>query len=130
MLICPIVPDDAEEFLMYGGSSRTIVLPNGVELIRRSECTTMVIPQDVCEIGYLPIYRKIDLSEIQVLPGSRLEKIGDCAFEGTNVREFVAPPSLREIGLAAFLNCRSLARVELNHEVKVGGLCFWGTQVQ
>ena len=112
---------------MYRGSSRTIVLPNGVELIRRFGCTTMVIPHDVREIGYLPIYRKINLSEIRVLPGSRLEKIGDSAFEGTNVREFVAPQSLREIGLAAFLNCRSLARVELGQEVKLGSLCFWGS---
>ena len=65
-----------------------------------------------------------------ILPGSSLEKIGERAFAGTDIYEFIAPPSLREIGIAAFLNCKYLTRVALDHTVKVGGLCFWGTQVE
>ena len=43
--------------------------------------------------------------------GSRLEKIGNYAFKETRVESFIAPSSLKEIGVAAFCDCRSLSRV-------------------
>ena len=52
------------------------------------------------------------------------------AFAGTSIREFVAPPSLREAGIAAFLNCKSLTSVSMGAETKIRGLCFWGTGLQ
>ena len=66
---------------------------------------------------------------MRILPGSHLEKIGEGAFAGTNIREFVAPPSLREVGIAAFINCKSLVNVNLGQTEKVGELCLWGTRV-
>ena len=67
---------------------------------------------------------------MRLLPWSRLEKIGEGAFAGTLVREFVAPPSLREVGIAAFANCRNLERADLGRTEMVGDLCFWGTGLQ
>ena len=46
------------------------------------------------------------------------------------MREFVAPPSLREVGIAAFANCRNLERANLGRTERVGDLCFWGTGLQ
>ena len=67
---------------------------------------------------------------MRFLPGSCLEKIGEGAFAGTLVREFVAPPSLREVGIAAFANYRNLERADLTRTKRVGDLCFWGTWLQ
>ena len=46
------------------------------------------------------------------------------------MREFVAPPSLREVGIAAFANCRNLERANLGRTERVGDLYFWGTGLQ
>lgn len=90
---------------------------------------TMIVPPNVREINYLPIYRSLSLSEVQILPGSHLEKIGDGAFAGTEIREFLAPPSLREIGYAAFINCKSLVHAPIPKTTAVKEMCFWGTYV-
>ena len=128
--------ENLRESLIWNGQSRKALLPNGVWLTASakgwgySRQATMIVPPDVHEIEYLPVYKKICLSKVVILPGSNLEKIGERAFAGTDIYEFIAPPSLREIGIAAFLNCKYLTRVALDHTVKVGGLCFWGTQVE
>ena len=50
-----------------------------------------------------------------VLPqNSVLEQIGEFAFAETDLRTFVAPPSLRVIGAGAFANCKRLNFVKLN----------------
>ena len=121
---------------MRGSLSRKALLPNGAWLTMStqnrnySRQATMIVPPDVREIEYVPAYYKIGLNEIQRLPGSNLERIGEGAFAWASVREFVAPPSLREIGIAAFINCRYLKSVDLGHTRKIGGLCFWGTQIE
>ena len=45
------------------------------------------------------------------------------AFINTQLREFIAPITLKEIGSKAFYNCKQLSRVELNK-----GLCIIGKQ--
>ena len=54
-------------------------------------------------------------------PGSRLERIGDHAFAGTALKEFVAPGSLKTIGAGAFANCKSLKQVRLNEGLEIIG---------
>lgn len=118
-LVLSTVPENLEEFLRRGRQSKKALLPNGVWLTTSIQNrgyfrqTTMVVPPDVREIAYLPVYTKIGLNKVIILPGSNLEKIGDFVFEGTHIHEFVAPPSLREIGIAAFLNCKYLKSVDL-----------------
>lgn len=89
----------------------------------------MIVPQYVREIAYFPIYQCLNLSEVRFLKGSRLEKIGDGAFAGTDIRDFVAPQSLREVGHAAFINCKSLMSANLGQAEKIGDFCFCGTVV-
>ena len=65
-----------------------------------------------------------------VLP-NKLVKIDQNAFEGSGIKSFVAPASLREIGVAAFTNCEELKEVRLNDGIqKVGLLCFSETDVK
>lgn len=126
---------NVDKFLMHGDKSRTVVLPNGIQL-RASmfnwyeRQVSMVVPSEVREISYLPVYKTIGLNQIQIFPGSQLEKIGDGAFAGTNITTFVAPASLREVGYAAFINCKFLEHVDLGKAEKIGDFCFWGTTVQ
>ena len=59
-----------------------------------------------------------------VLPeGSQLERIGENCFHGTAITEFLAPPSLREIGSGAFSGCKNLERVALNEGLERLGEC-------
>ena len=127
----PATLRNAGALIRSGRGSRTFVLPNGlwiaISFSGNRQTATLVVPQDVREIVYNPIYKGLGVSGVRVLPGSRLERIGDGAFAETDLREFVAPPSLREIGHVAFANCRRLARVELHPGTRVDDLCFWRT---
>ena len=125
---------NVDKFLMHGDKSRTVVLPNGIQL-RASVLNwyerqvSMIVPSEMREINYIPVYKTVGLSQIRISPDSQLEKIGDGAFAGTSITTFVAPASLREVGYAAFINCRYLERVDLGNAEKVGDFCFWGTAV-
>lgn len=127
-----------EEFLSSGSKAKTVVLPSGVQLKAKGQYlnyrwywqATMVVPPDLRVLNYHPIYSAVGLNEVRVLPGSRLEMVGDGTFAGTEIREFVAPPSLREVGHAAFLNCKNLTYVNFGQATKIGDVCLWGTSVR
>ena len=51
--------------------------------------------------------------------GSRLRRIGNGCFQGSDLEEFVAPPGLKEIGSIAFYRCKGLKRVVLNEDLEV-----------
>lgn len=76
MVICPNMSPNIDRLLTSVNRSRTVVLPDGIWLaaqwddwnFRRQ--VTMVVPQDVREIRYLPVYKTINLSGVRVLPGS------------------------------------------------------------
>lgn len=53
--------------------------------------------------------------------GSKLEKIGNFCFFGSGLKEFLAPPELKEIKGRAFMNCKNLKRVVLNEGLMVLG---------
>ena len=135
MIVAHTELTNVDKFLMHGDKSRTVVLPSGIQL-RASMLNwyerqvSMVVPPEVRKINYLPVYKTVGLSQIQIFPDSQLEKIEDGAFSGTNITTFVAPASLCEVGYAAFINCRYLERVDLGNAEKVGNFCFWGTTVQ
>ena len=54
---------NVEKFLLFRSRTRKVVLPSGVWLRafgqNSSGRTTMVVPPDVREIGYLPVYRAV-----------------------------------------------------------------------
>lgn len=78
-------------------SVRTIVFPN----------TTRWVLDDAFR-GCLRLGR------VLFADGSRLEKVGSGCFLASGIEEFLAPPSLRQIGPGAFAYCTRLKRVELN----------------
>ena len=61
--------------------------------------------KNVVEIAENAFQGWTSLEEIVFEPGSRLERIGDHAFAGTALKEFVAPENLKVIGSDAFDVC-------------------------
>ena len=49
-----------------------------------------------------------------MLLGDNLETIGASAFEGSGLKSFTAPASLKKIRDLAFCNCENLKRVDLS----------------
>ena len=66
------------------------MLPNGLWVVTsfcgNRQTATLVVPQDVREIGHHPVYTGLGVSGVRVLPGSHLERIGRVALRpGTRV---------------------------------------------
>lgn len=58
---------------------------------------TIMVPPDVREMDSIPTCKTLDVNELHIVPGSRLERIGTDALAGANIRELVLPQSLKEI---------------------------------
>ena len=90
----------------------------------------LVVSADVREIRSCPAFQHFGLRKVTFGRRSALRTIGREAFAGTQLREFVAPPSLVEIGPLAFAGCGQLELVRLNEGLeRVEESCFWGTRV-
>lgn len=96
----------------------------------KTDAERIVVPKNVVTIQDRAFKGWKELKQIIFEPGSKLKCIGDRAFEGTGLVQFIAPPSLKIIGDIAFKNCKSLKQVELNDTLsELGYYCFWGTKV-
>ena len=90
-----------------------VELPEGLRIIGRgtflqSRLGEVKIPASVwkiCPEAFLDCWY---LEKVEFAPRSRLETLGERAFEMTKITEFMAPQSLREIGDGAFANCYEL----------------------
>ena len=115
---------------------RTVVLPTGkmdVHYDRKKHCFSgkFTVAASTRELLSHPAYDYFGVKEVAFEENCRLEVIGPNAFQGAGIERFDVPPSLREIGVLAFGNCRRLKSVHLNERLeKLGELCFWGTQVR
>ena len=88
----------------------------------REDVTRVVVHSGVTAIEADAFRGWTSLEEIVFEGKSRLERIGDHAFAGTALREFVAPGSLKTIGAGAFADCKSLKQVRLNEGLEsLGG---------
>ena len=92
-------------------------MPSYVIVVRKTDTRPnvrrVVIHKNVTEIAEDAFRDWTNLEEVVFEPDSRLERIGDRAFAGTALREFIAPKGLRELGENAFADCRRLGRVEI-----------------
>lgn len=67
-VICTVEPNNANQILKSGDVSRTVVFPSGIQLEvsiddwSNAWQATMVVPQHVREVNYLPIYKDIGLN--------------------------------------------------------------------
>ena len=98
---------------------KEVVIPEGVERIAgywfsSSVIESIEIAASVRELDANAFHCCKKLRSISFQTDSRLWKIGDGCFEYSGLKEFIAPPGLREIGDAVFWNCSNLKRVALN----------------
>ena len=111
-----------EEYALYGLTVKRCELPAGLgeicsNSLAKCECARLTIPASVKRIGYYAFVCG-RIKDVVLQEGSELEIIEDQAFRASQIREFAAPPSLREIGAHAF--CWSgLTRVRLNERIQV-----------
>ena len=92
------------------------------------------IPSTLKRIEYSTFEGCKSLTAVEFGTNCQLEKIRFRAFENIGLEEFVAPPSLRIIGYAAFYKCAKLKRVVLNEGLETlgenepadGSSCFRG----
>ena len=85
------------------------------------DCPGNARPLVVGERAFFDCYR---LRQVTFDPGSAVEEIECKAFCDSGLASFVAPPSLRKIGTAAFRECCNLRRFELNEGIQELGLLF------
>lgn len=103
-----------------------IALPGGLEIIwdycfYGSGLRATEIPRSVTRIGDKAFYSCKSLQSVAFQEGSRLSRIGCCAFQATIIERFVAPSSLKAIGQGAFCSCKRLRHVELNEGLETLG---------
>ena len=108
-----------------------MVLPNGVTEVNQNQVMqqdidVLVIPSSVQVIGRNAFFRWNSLKKIQFAKNGALQKIEAKAFSRTCLRIFVAPPSLREIGQAAFHECTQLTTILLNDGLDTIGADAFG----
>ena len=80
--------------------------------------SSITIPASVTEIGKNAFYNCYDgstgLTEVTFAEGSKLETIGESAFNGCGISSVTIPASVTEIGQKAFAYCRNLKSVTVN----------------
>ena len=87
---------------------------------------TVILPEDVTEIGSFAFHQCIGLTGVTILPGVTV--IGRGAFRGcARLAEVSLPAGLDEIGPMAFHCCASLARIDIPQGVReLGAGAFQG----
>ena len=82
--------------------------------------SSITIPASVTEIGKNAFYNcydssnKTGLTEVTFAEGSKLETIGESAFNGSGISSVTIPASVTSIGQKAFAYCKNLKSVTVN----------------
>jgi hypothetical protein len=134
---------------LTGGTRETNALQREYRLTEHSSLQTVLLPESVTIIGNQAFKNNINLSEVTI-ENSKLKRIGlfafeDCqsltaftfpatieaigegAFKGSGIEEFVIPESpLKEIEVETFARCNSLYNVDLSNSKikKIGRYAF------
>ena len=91
----------------------------------RKEIQTIVIGEDVANIGASAFIYCSNLTSVQILEG--ITSLGAFAFEGcTSLREVEIPNSVTVIGECAFNWCAALENIEIPSSVTSIGYCAFG----
>lgn len=106
----------------YDRLSKTLFFKNSGERICKEQLADfkdkenvekVYICSSVCEIGDEAFSRFFRLRQVFFEKNSSLYRIGERAFEGTAISEFIMSDKMLEVEKCAFNNCRSLKRVVL-----------------
>ncbi|MDR1907559.1 MAG: leucine-rich repeat domain-containing protein, partial [Holosporales bacterium] len=101
------------------------VVAVGIGALSGWQGTRVIVGRNVKVIGDGAFYRS-DVSVVEFLEGSCLERIEDGAFAGSGLVEIVLPDGLSYIGEKAFSDSK-LKRIYIPAEVSViPEYCFWG----
>lgn len=120
------------------GQVNNFVIPDNVRIVNeadvrqhRNDAQIVSIPASVTEIAPETFSGWANLQSIIFQAGSRLESIGDRAFQNSGLRQFRAPPSLQRMGNEVFANCVGLRTVRLNDQLRrMGNDCFRGSALE
>lgn len=114
----------------YFGSSADIVVPEEFGGIPVTEITFLLAEQDLSfvrsislpstlkEICNFAFEGMTGLQSVTLPANSQLERVGEYAFNYTDLRSFVMPASLKTVGGNAFQSCRNLASIQFNDIVE------------
>lgn len=114
----------------YFGSSANIVVPEEFGGIPVTEITFLVSEQDLSfvrsislpstlkEICNFAFEGMTGLQSVTLPANSQLERIGEYAFNNTDLRSFTMPAGLKTVGESAFQNCQNLKFIQFNDNVE------------
>lgn len=111
-------------------------LPDGLEVIEShwfstSAVGSIFIFQSVTQICDNAFDGCSLLKEITFAKESRLKRINAYAFLNSSIEAFLAPDSLKEIGIMAFCKRHELSLVQLNNCLEsIGELASWGAKIK
>lgn len=122
---------DELETLTLSPDNKTFIMKDGQLFSNQGNTLVLVlknidIPQGVTEIGPQAFAHREDLPEEMVIPGT-VKKIGDYAFECTNLCRVVFSEGVTEIGDCVFSECPDLYEVHLPASLKKLGEAFDGS---
>jgi len=109
-------------FQYYQGTS--VILPEGLRYIgsnafaSASKLTSIVIPASVQEIGDRAFDSTSAMKKITIPEDSKLEGIGEYAFNSSGIDGIYLPDSITYIGQQAFHSCKGLTNVVLPAALK------------
>jgi len=96
---------------------------------RNYSLKSIVIPSTVIGIGNNAFYES-QIEEISFAHDSKLERIGESAFENTMLKKVTLPSSLTRISLRAFANCGDLWEIILPENVTISAQAFVDTAIK
>lgn len=122
-----------EEVFRYCSSLKNIVLPASDIKIGEGifhHCYSLekiVIPETITEIPRFFCWGCSKLTDIEM--GQNVTSIGEIAFSGTAITEFVCPASLRVF--SGFSDCENLKKIVFNESIEsIGSRAFSGTKIE
>ena len=88
---------------------------NAFQMIIIGDKSKLVIPPSVLFIGD----SAFEGSNINVTLSNGITEIGNSAFFATYFKEFILPPSVTKVGIAAFAHCASLEHITISPNIEV-----------
>lgn len=107
----------------YSGTSSSVIIANqknglpvtsiGQNAFRDKSITSVVIPDNIEEIGGNAFKACLELKEVIISPSSKLRTLHDSCFEASGVEKLAFPEGLTNVGSSVFSYCEALKELHL-----------------
>ncbi len=119
--VTTVLNDGRKALVAYFGSSKNIVIPNGVNVIMpgvfyEMEIESVKMPSSLTEIGIAAFSRCENLTDIDWSPS--LTRIGVGAFLGCPLKRIVIPDGVTELENSVFCECYEVTEIVLSKNLK------------